>query len=79
MSEFAGETAPITGAANCGVAALPRCPRSTGLYCSGTPDDIAAGALALLSPKHSANNAGKVLAIDGGIALHNWITLPKSL
>jgi NAD(P)-dependent dehydrogenase (short-subunit alcohol dehydrogenase family) len=45
----------------------------------GTPDDIAAGALVLLSNQHSAYITGEVLAIDGGIALHNWIALPKSI
>jgi NAD(P)-dependent dehydrogenase (short-subunit alcohol dehydrogenase family) len=45
----------------------------------GTPNDIAAGALTLLSQKHSAYITGEVLAIDGGIALHNWITPPQDL
>ncbi len=45
----------------------------------GTPEDIAHGILTLLSNERSAYITGEILNIDGGIALHNWITPPESL
>lgn len=45
---------------------------------TGTPEDVAAGALALLSAKSSAYVTGTTLAVDGGIALYNWIDLPAA-
>jgi NAD(P)-dependent dehydrogenase (short-subunit alcohol dehydrogenase family) len=45
----------------------------------GTPEDIAHGILTLLSNVRSAYITGEILNIDGGIALHNWITPPESL
>ena len=45
----------------------------------GTPDDIAQGILTLLSEERSAYITGEILNIDGGIALHNWITPPETL
>lgn len=45
----------------------------------GTPDDIAQGILTLLSEERSAYITGEILNIDGGIALHNWITPPQTI
>ncbi|MDA1118332.1 MAG: SDR family NAD(P)-dependent oxidoreductase [Proteobacteria bacterium] len=39
----------------------------------GTPADIAAMALAVLSERFGAYVTGTTIAVDGGIALHNWI------
>jgi 3-oxoacyl-[acyl-carrier protein] reductase len=39
----------------------------------GTPADIAAMALAVLSERFGAYVTGATIAVDGGIALHNWI------
>jgi 3-oxoacyl-[acyl-carrier protein] reductase len=43
---------------------------------TGTPEDIAGMALALLSERFSAYVTGEVVAVDGGLALHNWIDPP---
>jgi NAD(P)-dependent dehydrogenase (short-subunit alcohol dehydrogenase family) len=45
----------------------------------GTPEDIAQGVLTLLSEERSAYITGEILNIDGGIALHNWITPPQTI
>lgn len=45
----------------------------------GTPEDIAAGVMTLLSEERSGYITGEILNIDGGIALHNWITPPETL
>ena len=45
----------------------------------GTPDEVAAGAMALLSPATGAYITGAVLAVDGGLDLHNWIDPPETL
>jgi NAD(P)-dependent dehydrogenase (short-subunit alcohol dehydrogenase family) len=39
----------------------------------GTPDDVAAMALAVLSERFGAYVTGASVVVDGGIALHNWI------
>ncbi len=39
----------------------------------GTPQDVAGMALAVLSERFGAYVTGTTLAVDGGIALHNWI------
>jgi NAD(P)-dependent dehydrogenase (short-subunit alcohol dehydrogenase family) len=39
----------------------------------GTPADVAAMALAVLSERFGAYVTGATIAVDGGIALHNWI------
>ena len=39
----------------------------------GTPDDVAAMALAILSERFGAYVTGASVVVDGGIALHNWI------
>jgi NAD(P)-dependent dehydrogenase (short-subunit alcohol dehydrogenase family) len=44
---------------------------------TGTPEDIAGMALALLCDRFSRYVTGTTVAVDGGIALHNWIT-PRS-
>jgi NAD(P)-dependent dehydrogenase (short-subunit alcohol dehydrogenase family) len=43
---------------------------------TGTPEDLAAPMLSLLSNTHSAYVTGTVLAVDGGLALYNWIDRP---
>jgi 3-oxoacyl-[acyl-carrier protein] reductase len=42
----------------------------------GTADDMADMALALLSDRFSGYVTGTTVAVDGGIALYNWIPLP---
>jgi NAD(P)-dependent dehydrogenase (short-subunit alcohol dehydrogenase family) len=39
----------------------------------GTPADVAGMALAVLSERFGAYVTGATIAVDGGIALHNWI------
>ena len=39
----------------------------------GTPADVAAMALAVLSERFGAYVTGNTVVVDGGIALHNWI------
>jgi 3-oxoacyl-[acyl-carrier protein] reductase len=39
----------------------------------GTPDDIAGMALALLNDRFSGYVTGTTVAVDGGLALFNWI------
>ena len=39
----------------------------------GTPADVAAMALAVLSERFGAYVTGTTITVDGGIALHNWI------
>ncbi|MFL6563885.1 MAG: SDR family NAD(P)-dependent oxidoreductase [Burkholderiales bacterium] len=39
----------------------------------GTPAEVAAMALAVLSERFGAYVTGATIAVDGGIALHNWI------
>ena len=39
----------------------------------GTPADVAAMALAVLSERFGAYVTGTTVVVDGGIALHNWI------
>jgi NAD(P)-dependent dehydrogenase (short-subunit alcohol dehydrogenase family) len=39
----------------------------------GTPADVAQMALAVLSERFGAYVTGATIAVDGGIALHNWI------
>ena len=43
----------------------------------GTPEEVAAGALALLSPDSGAYITGAVLAVDGGLDTYNWIDAPS--
>ncbi|MGI4942415.1 MAG: SDR family NAD(P)-dependent oxidoreductase [Janthinobacterium lividum] len=40
---------------------------------TGTPEDIAGMAVALLSDRFSAYVTGTTVVVDGGLALHNWI------
>ncbi len=42
----------------------------------GTAEDMAGPAVALLSDRFSRYVTGTTLAVDGGIALYNWIKLP---
>ena len=43
---------------------------------TGTPEDIAAMAVALLSERFGRYVTGATLAVDGGLALYNWIAPP---
>ena len=43
----------------------------------GTPADVAAVAVALLSEKFGAYVTGTSVVVDGGMGLHNWIDPPK--
>jgi 3-oxoacyl-[acyl-carrier protein] reductase len=43
----------------------------------GRPEDMADMALALLSDRFSGYVTGTTVAVDGGIALYNWIPLPQ--
>jgi NAD(P)-dependent dehydrogenase (short-subunit alcohol dehydrogenase family) len=45
---------------------------------TGTPEDIAGMALALLCDRFSRYVTGTTVAVDGGLALYNWIPFPKS-
>ena len=54
-------------------AGLDRLTRCTSLRRLGTPEDIAGTAVALLSERFSAYVTGTTVAVDGGLALHNWI------
>lgn len=53
-----------------GVERLIRC---TSLGRLGTPEDVAAMAVALLADRFSAYVTGTTVVVDGGLALHNWI------
>jgi 3-oxoacyl-[acyl-carrier protein] reductase len=44
---------------------------------TGTPEDIAAMAVALLCDRFSGYVTGTTIAVDGGLALYNWIPFPK--
>jgi NAD(P)-dependent dehydrogenase (short-subunit alcohol dehydrogenase family) len=54
-------------------AGLERLTRCTSLGRLGTPEDIAGMAIALLVDRFSAYVTGTTVAVDGGLALHNWI------
>ena len=43
----------------------------------GTPADVAAMAVAVLSERFGAYVTGTTIVVDGGIALHNWIEPPN--
>jgi NAD(P)-dependent dehydrogenase (short-subunit alcohol dehydrogenase family) len=43
----------------------------------GTPADVAAMAVAVLSERFGAYVTGASIAVDGGMAQHNWIDSPK--
>jgi len=43
----------------------------------GTPADVAAAAVAVLSERFGAYITGSTIVVDGGIALHNWIGPPE--
>jgi 3-oxoacyl-[acyl-carrier protein] reductase len=43
----------------------------------GTPADVAAMAVAVLSERFGAYVTGSTIVVDGGMALHNWIDPPR--
>jgi NAD(P)-dependent dehydrogenase (short-subunit alcohol dehydrogenase family) len=45
---------------------------------TGTPEDIASMAVALLSDRFSAYVTGTTVVVDGGLALYNWIPAPRT-
>jgi NAD(P)-dependent dehydrogenase (short-subunit alcohol dehydrogenase family) len=45
---------------------------------TGTPEDIASMAVALLSDRFSGYVTGTTVVVDGGLALYNWIPAPKN-
>jgi 3-oxoacyl-[acyl-carrier protein] reductase len=46
---------------------------------TGTPEDLAASTLTLLSDSHSPYVTGVILPVDGGLAQYNWIDRPDGL
>jgi NAD(P)-dependent dehydrogenase (short-subunit alcohol dehydrogenase family) len=58
-------------------AGIERLTRCTSLRRLGTPEDIAGMAVALLCDRFSAYVTGTTVAVDGGLALHNWIEPPE--
>ncbi len=44
---------------------------------TGTPEDIAEMAVALLSDRFSRYVTGTTVAVDGGLSLYNWIPFPE--
>ncbi|MGA3037225.1 MAG: SDR family oxidoreductase [Vulcanimicrobiaceae bacterium] len=45
---------------------------------TGTPEDIAQMAVALLSDRFSGYVTGTTVVVDGGLALYNWIPAPET-
>ena len=43
----------------------------------GTPADVAAIGVAILSERFGAYVTGASVVVDGGMGLHNWIDAPK--
>jgi NAD(P)-dependent dehydrogenase (short-subunit alcohol dehydrogenase family) len=56
-----------------GFKGLPGMEKTIPLGRYGTPADVAAMALAVLSERFGAYVTGASILVDGGIALHNWI------
>ena len=56
-----------------GFAAPPALADKIPLKRFGTPAEVAAMAVAVLSERFGAYVTGATIAVDGGIALHNWI------
>lgn len=61
------------GGFDAGAAGVDRLVRATSLRRLGTPEDIANMAVALVSDRFSAYVTGTTVAVDGGLALLNWI------
>jgi 3-oxoacyl-[acyl-carrier protein] reductase len=55
-----------------GVVLDPAIARSTALGRTGTPDDIAPMAVAVLSESFGRYVTGTTIVVDGGLALHSW-------
>jgi NAD(P)-dependent dehydrogenase (short-subunit alcohol dehydrogenase family) len=60
-----------------GFAAPPGMVEKIALRRFGTPADVAAMAVAVLSERFGAYVTGTTIVVDGGIALHNWIEPPR--
>ena len=60
-----------------GFAAPPGMVEKIPLRRFGTPADVAAMAVAVLSERFGAYVTGATIVVDGGIALHNWIEPPR--
>jgi NAD(P)-dependent dehydrogenase (short-subunit alcohol dehydrogenase family) len=56
-----------------GFKGLPGMEKTIPLGRFGTPADVAAMAVAVLSERFGAYVTGASILVDGGIALHNWI------
>ncbi len=61
------------GGFDAGASGVERLIRCTSLRRLGTPEDIGGMAVALLCERFSAYVTGTTVAVDGGMALHNWI------
>jgi 3-oxoacyl-[acyl-carrier protein] reductase len=59
-----------------GFDASPRMQDMIALGRTGTPEDIANMAVALLCDRFSSYVTGTTVVVDGGLALHNWIQPP---
>jgi 3-oxoacyl-[acyl-carrier protein] reductase len=59
-----------------GFDASPRMQEMIALGRTGTPEDIANMAVALLCDRFSSYVTGTTVVVDGGLALHNWIQPP---
>ena len=59
-----------------GFKAPPEMVKKIPLQRFGTPEDVAATAVAILSERFGAYVTGASIVVDGGMALHNWIEPP---
>ena len=75
----AGETMLVKELARAlgGLQAPPGMVETIPLRRFGTPADVAAMAVAILSERYGAYVTGTTIVVDGGIALHNWIEPPR--
>jgi 3-oxoacyl-[acyl-carrier protein] reductase len=61
-----------------GFKAPPEMVKKIPLQRFGTPEDVAATAVAILSERFGAYVTGASIVVDGGMALHNWIEPPAA-